>query len=272
MKEKEILKEGTMKYVLSIVLVLVGLVASAEAARIHTEIVNYTVDGEAMEGYLAYDTQMKGIRPGVLVVHEWWGINDYIKGRTEQLARLGYVAFAADIYGKGKRAKNADEAGKLAGIYRKDRQLLRARVNAGLAMLKKANFTDGSRLGAIGYCFGGMAVLELARSGADVKGVVSFHGSLDSPTPEDAKNIKGGVLALQGYTDPIVPPAQRAAFQDEMEKGGVDWQMNTYGHAVHSFTNPASGDDPSKGVAYNRKADKRSWEAMTLFFKEIFSR
>jgi dienelactone hydrolase len=260
-----------MKYALSVILIVVGLAGSATAARIHTETIQYTVDGEVMEGYLAYDAQMKGKRPGVLVVHEWWGINDYIKGRTEQLARLGYVAFAADIYGKGKRAKTPEEAGKLAGIYRNDRRLLRARANAGLAALRNVKGTDGSRLAAIGYCFGGMTVLELARSGADVRGVASFHGTLDTPNPADAKNIKGSVLILQGADDPYVPMAQRTAFQDEMEKGGVDWQMNVYGHSVHSFTNPASGDDPSKGVAYNGKADKRSWEAMKIFFKEIFA-
>jgi dienelactone hydrolase len=223
-----------------------------------------------MEGYLAYDKQIEGKRPGILVVHEWWGINDYIRKRTEQLAVLGYVAFAADIYGKGKRAKSADEAKKYASVYQKNRQLLRSRAKAGLEVLKKMDLTDTSRLAAIGYCFGGMTVLELARSGADVKGIVSFHGTLDTPNISDARNIKGSVLVLQGADDPFVPMTQRTAFQDEMEKGNVDWQMITYGHAVHSFTNPASGNDPSKGIAYNRNADRRSWNAMKNLFAEIF--
>jgi dienelactone hydrolase len=261
-----------MKYALSIFIILVCLVSSAAAAQIRTETVPYTVDGEAMEGYLAYDAQLKGKRPGVLVVHEWWGLNDYIKGRTEQLAKLGYIAFAADIYGKGKRAKTAEEAGKLAKLYRDNRTLLRARADAGLAYLRNMKRVDGNRLAAIGYCFGGTSVLELARSGAAVKGVASFHGGLDTPNPADAKNIKGSVLVLHGADDPFVPLAQVTAFQEEMRKGGVDWQMNSYGDAVHSFTNPASGNDKSKGLAYNTRADKRSWEAMKLFFKEIFAK
>jgi dienelactone hydrolase len=180
------------------------------------------------------------------------------------------VAFAADIYGKGKRAKSADEAKKYASVYQKNRQLLRSRAKAGLEVLKKMDLTDTSRLAAIGYCFGGMTVLELARSGADVKGIVSFHGTLDTPDMSDARHIKGSVLILQGADDPFVPMAQRTAFQNEMEKGNVDWQMITYGHAVHSFTNPASGNDPSKGIAYNRNADRRSWNAMKNLFAEIF--
>jgi dienelactone hydrolase len=259
-----------MKKVLSFILLILILAVPAFAAQIETKVVTYSVDGEVMEGYLAYDKQIEGKRPGILVVHEWWGINDYIRKRTEQLAVLGYVAFAADIYGKGKRAKSADEAKKYASVYQKNRQLLRSRAKAGLEVLKKMDLTDTSRLAAIGYCFGGMTVLELARSGADVKGIVSFHGTLDTPDMSDARHIKGSVLILQGADDPFVPMAQRTAFQNEMEKGNVDWQMITYGHAVHSFTNPASGNDPSKGIAYNRNADGRSWNAMKNLFAEIF--
>jgi dienelactone hydrolase len=183
---------------------------------------------------------------------------------------MGYVAFAADIYGKGKRAKDAAEAGKLAGVYWSDRKLLRARANAGLDILMKHQFTDPKRVAAIGYCFGGSTVLELARSGADIAGVVSFHGGLDTPDPNDAKNIKAKVLVLTGADDPNVPPSQVLAFAEEMRKARVDWQLVMYGGAVHSFTNPASGNDPSKGVAYNEKADRRSWQAMKDFFAEIF--
>jgi dienelactone hydrolase len=234
------------------------------------EFFEYRHGDTILEGYLAYDDRIKEKRPGVMVVHEWYGLNDYAKARAEQLANLGYIAFAVDIYGKGVRAKNREEAAKLAGMYRSDRGLMRARAAAGLEALRQQPQVDGSRIAAIGYCFGGGTALELARSGAQLSGVVSFHGNLDTPDPGDAKNIKAKVLALHGADDPLVTPAHVHAFQDEMRKASVDWQMVLYGGAVHSFTNPASGSDPSKGLAYNEKADSRSWAAMRLFFDEIF--
>ena len=243
--------------------------APAQAA-VRSQAVEYKQGDALLEGYLAYDDSLKGKRPAVLIIHEWWGLNDYIRGRADQLAQMGYVVFAPDIYGKGNRAKNAAEAGKLAGVYWSDRKLLRARANAGLDILMKHQLTDSKRVTAIGYCFGGTTVLELARSGADVAGVVSFHGGLDTPDPSDAKNIKAKVLVLTGADDPNVPSTQVLAFADEMRKAGVDWELVMYGGAVHSFTNPASGNDPSKGVAYNEKADRRSWQAMKDFFGEVF--
>jgi dienelactone hydrolase len=186
------------------------------------------------------------------------------------LAQLGYVAFCADIYGKGVRPQNTAEAGAQAGKYKNDRQLLRARVNVGLDALRQQPLVDPKRLAAIGYCFGGTTVLELARSGADVAGVVSFHGGLDAPDPADGKNIKCKVLVCHGADDPFSSPQDIAAFENEMRKGGVDWQLIKYGGAVHSFTQPMAGNDNSKGAAYNEKADKRSWEAMKQFFAEIF--
>ena len=242
---------------------------SAEAA-LRTTVVEYRLGETLMEGYLAYDDGYVGKRPGVLVVHEWWGLNDYARKRAEQLAELGYVALAADIYGKGVRATDVKEAGELAGRFRKDRQLLRARAAAGLDLLRHEPHTDPARLAAIGFCFGGTTVLELARSGADLAGVVSFHGGLDTPNPADATRIKGKVLVLHGADDPFVPHADVAAFEKEMRSGGVDWQLNIYGGAVHSFTNPASGNDPSKGAAYNEKSERRSWHAMRQFFRELF--
>lgn len=240
-------------------------------ASIRTELVEYRHEDATLEGYLAYDDAIKGKRPAVLVVHEWTGIGDYVKRRAEQLAKEGYLAFAADIYGKGVRPKNREEAAKEAGIYRANRQLLRARVNAGLEQLKKHKLADVARIAAVGYCFGGGTVLELARSGADISGVVSFHGNLDTPNLEDAKNIKAKVLVLHGADDPYVPLEQVAAFQNEMRAAKVDWEVISYGNAVHSFTNPDSGNDASGGAAYNKEADRRSWEAMKSFFKEIFS-
>jgi dienelactone hydrolase len=259
-----------MKYAIMTAFALI-LAMNAHAA-VRTESVEYKQGDAVLEGYLAYDDAIKGARPGVLVVREWWGIDNYIKKRTEQLAALGYVAFAADIYGKGIRAKTPQEAGELAGKYRggADRTLLRARANAGLDVLKKNAMVDPRRIAAIGYCFGGTTVLELARSGADVAGVVSFHGGLASPNPADAKRIKGKVLALTGADDPNVKPEEVLAFEDEMRKAGVDWYLISYGNAVHSFTNPDSGTDNSKGAAYNEKADKRSWQSMKDFFEEVF--
>lgn len=239
-------------------------------AGLRTEVIGYKHSDVGLEGYLAYDDAVRGKRPGVIVVHAWTGLDAYTKRRTEQLAELGYIAFAIDMYGKGVKAKDAEGAARLAGIYRADRRLMRSRANAGLEVLKKHTLTDAKRIAAIGYCFGGGVALELARSGADIAGVVSFHGNLDTPNPEDAKNIKGEVLVLHGAADPIVPIDQVIAFQDEMRKANVDWQMVIYGGAVHAFTNPESGDDPSRGVAFNEKADRRSWEAMKMFFAEIF--
>jgi dienelactone hydrolase len=239
-------------------------------AGLRTEVIGYKHGDVGLEGYLAYDDAVKGKRPGAIVVHAWTGLDAYTKRRTEELAELGYIAFAIDMYGKGVKAKDAEEAAGLAGIYRADRRLMRSRANAGLEVLKKHTLTEAKRIAAIGYCFGGGVALELARSGADIAGVVSFHGNLDTPNPEDAKNIKGKVLILHGAADPIVPNDQVIAFQDEMRKANVDWQMVIYGGVVHAFTNPESGDDPSRGAAYNEKADRRSWEAMKMFFAEIF--
>jgi dienelactone hydrolase len=239
-------------------------------ATVKTETVEYKHGDQILEGYLAYD-DANGKRPGVLVVHEWMGLNEYAKKRARQLAELGYVAFAADIYGKGIRPANQKEAGEQASIYKKDRNLMRERAKAGLEVLKKQDVTDDSKLAAIGYCFGGTTVLELARSGADVQGVVSFHGGLDTPKPEDAKNIKGKVLALHGADDPFVTAKEVQAFEREMREAKVDWQLVSYGGAVHAFTNPDAGKDVSKGAAYDEKADKRSWEAMQAFLREALT-
>jgi dienelactone hydrolase len=239
-------------------------------AAIQTKTVEYRQGDTILEGFVAWDDAIKGPRPGVLIVHQWLGLTDYEKHRAEMLAQLGYVAFCADIYGKGVRPQNTREAGALAGKYKGDRPLLRARVNAGLDALRRQPLVDPKRVAAIGYCFGGTAVLELARSGADVAGVVSFHGGLDSPAPADGKNIKGKVLVCHGADDPFEPPADLAAFESELRGAGVDWQLIQYGGAVHSFTQPMAGNDNAKGAAYNEKADKRSWEAMKQFFAEIF--
>ena len=258
-----------MRYFVPAFAVLV--VAMTANGEVRMETVEYKLGDTVMIGYAAWDDAIQGQRPGVLVVHEWYGLNDYAKSRARQLAQLGYVAFAVDMYGNGVTAKDAAEAGKLATALRSDRPLMRARAQAALDTLRKNAFCDPKRVAAIGYCFGGGVVLELARSGADVAGVASFHGNLDTPNPEDAKNIRAKVLVLHGANDPHVNAEQVANFQKEMRATQVDWQMVSYGGAVHSFTNPASGDDPSKGVAYNAAADRRSWQAMKDFFAEIFA-
>ncbi|HEX9047826.1 MAG TPA: dienelactone hydrolase family protein [Verrucomicrobiae bacterium] len=222
-----------------------------------------------MQGVLVWDDALSGPRPGVLVVHQWLGITDYEKHRAEMLARLGYVAFCADIYGKDSRPKDVSEAGPLAGKFKSNRPLLRERVNAGLAQLKKSELVDPKHIAAIGYCFGGTTVIELALSGADVNGIVSFHGGLDAPNPADAKNIKCKVLVQAGADDPFQKPEDLDAFEKEMRDAKVDWQITFYGGAVHSFTQPDPGFS-NPGARYNEKADRRSWQAMQNFFAEIF--
>ncbi|HSY10322.1 MAG TPA: dienelactone hydrolase family protein [Candidatus Dormibacteraeota bacterium] len=238
-------------------------------AAIHTETVDYKQGDTTLEGFLAYDDSISGKRPGVLIVHQWFGLTDYEKHRAEMLAQLGYVAFCADIYGKDARPKNVQEAGAQSGKYKSDRMLLRARVNAGLDVLQKNELVDTKRIAAIGYCFGGTTAIELARSGADLNGVVSFHGGLDSPTPADGKNIQCKILALAGADDPFQKPEDLTAFENEMRDSKVDWQIVFYGGAVHAFTQPDPGF-ANPGAKYNEKADKRSWEAMKQFFAEIF--
>ena len=254
----------------NLVPILVIMATLSAKGEIVSRPVEYKQGDTVLEGLSVYDNAIQGKRPAVLVIHQWKGLGDYEKKRAEMLARLGYNVFAVDIYGKGVRPQTPSEAGAEAAKYRNDRALLRARVRAGLDVLAKHELTDPKRIAAIGYCFGGTAVLELARSGADIGGVVSFHGGLSSPTPGDARNIKAKVLALHGADDPNVPPKEVAAFEEEMRQAGVDWQLVAYGGAVHSFTDRDAGNDNAKGAAYNERADRRSWEAMKQFFAELF--
>jgi dienelactone hydrolase len=248
------------------------LIAASAIAQFKIEPVEYKQGDTVLDGYIAYDAGAKGVRPGVVIVHDWMGVSDYVKMRAEQIVKLGYVAFVADIYGKGVRPKDSQEASQLAGKFRSDRPLLRARAQAAMDELKKRSFVDPNRVGAMGYCFGGGTVLELARSGANLAGVISFHGNLDTPNPDDAKNIKGKVLVLHGADDPYVPAQVVQAFQEEMRKAKADWEFVAYGGAVHAFTQKAAGDDPTKGAAYNASADLRSYARMVTFFQEIFGK
>jgi dienelactone hydrolase len=273
---KAAVREDSMNHCKLIVtaLALIGVLHTGNArAEIKTEVVEYNQGDTALEGFLAYDDAVQGKRPAILVAHTWTGVSDFIRTRSTELAKMGYVVFAPDIYGKGVRPKPPVETRQEMGKYTGNRPLLRSRVQAGLDVLRANPMTDTGKVLAIGFCFGGTTVLELARTGADVLGVVSFHGGpLDSPTPDDARNIKGRVLVLHGADDPNVPASQVTAFEKEMRDAKVDWQLVAYGNTVHSFTDPAAGNDNSKGAAYNEKADKRSWIAMQDFFKEILSR
>jgi dienelactone hydrolase len=256
----------------ALVLFILAALSVTAHAKIKTQLVEYKQGADVLEGYLSYDDAIKGKRPGVLVVHAWMGLDDNARKRADMLAGLGYVAFAADIYGKGIRPKSPDEAGKLAGKYKGDRKLLRDRVNAGFAELLKQPNVDAQKTAAIGFCFGGTTALELARSGAAVQGVVTFHGGLDSPAPADGKNIKAKLLVLHGAADPHEAPADFAAFHKELADAKVDWQLIEYGGAVHCFTDQTAGTDPTKGCAYDPQADARSWAAMRAFFDEIFAK
>ncbi len=248
---------------------LLWSISTCAQAALHTEAVAYQ-DGDAnLEGYLAYDDAAVGQRPGILIVHEWKGLGDYAKRRAEQLAQLGYVAFAADMYGKGIYAKDHEEAAKLSGVFRSDRALMRRRAAAALDVLRRDSKVNPQEIAAIGYCFGGMTVLELARSGADIRGVVTFHGALDTPHPEDAKNIKGRLLILHGANDTFVTQDQVAAFEKEMKEADIDYRLIQYPGAVHSFTVKEAGGDPSTGMAYNADADRQSWEEMKKFLREV---
>ncbi|HMJ91537.1 MAG TPA: dienelactone hydrolase family protein [Candidatus Acidoferrum sp.] len=245
------------------------IVTLALRAEVKFETIEYKAGGTTCEGMLVYDDAISAKRPGVLIAHQWKGLTDYEKKRAEMLVKLGYVTLCADVYGKGVRADNPKDASALAAKYKADRPLLRERINAALTTLRASPRVNTSQVGAIGYCFGGTTVLELARSSAKINGVVSFHGGLGSPTPADAKNIQSRVLALHGADDPFVPQAEVEGFQKEMRDAKVDWQLVAYGNAVHSFSDWNAGSDNSKGSAYNKLADERSWEAMKTFFAEI---
>jgi dienelactone hydrolase len=251
-------------------LLLASAQASAATVAVKSKTVEYKIGDQAFEGLYVYPQASKGKLPGVLVVHNWLGLSDETKKQAERMAKLGLAVFAVDVYGKGVRAKGAQDAMPLAGKFKGDRKLFRERVLRGLEILREQKEVDPAKIVAAGYCFGGTGVIELARAGADVQAVVSFHGGLDSPTPADGKNIKSKVIVLQGADDPYVKAADIAAFQNEMRTNNVDWQMTVYGGAVHSFTDVGAGSDVKTGAAYNEKADKRSFEVFTDLIADLF--
>ena len=251
----------------------VFLMAMAFATTAHgklvTKSVSYQQNGVQMEGYLAYDDALKGKRPAVLVVHEWWGLNDYARKRAEQLAGLGYVAFALDMYGKGKVTQHPKQAAEWMREVNQNIQLWQQRALAGLEVLKKEPTVDAERMAAIGYCFGGSTVQVLAYSGAPLRGVVSFHGSLVLPPEGTESKVKAKILICHGAADPFVKMTQLDAYISAMNNSGLDWQMIIYGGAKHSFTNPDADKAGMETLKYDRSADLRSWAQMKLFFDEV---
>jgi len=243
---------------------------SSAKAAVQGHSVEYKDGDTVCEGYVAADDSVTGLRAGILVFHDWMGLSDHTRDICRELAGMGYVAFAADVYGKGIRPADAKAASTEAGKYKADRSTLRKRTEAALAQLRANPSVDGQKIAAIGYCFGGLCGLELARDGAPLSGVVSFHGALDSTNPADGKNIKAKLLILHGADDPFVKKEDIEAFQNELRGGKVDWQMVYYANAVHAFTQPWVGNDNSKGAAYNPEAARRSWQAMKDFFAELF--
>jgi dienelactone hydrolase len=255
--------------------ILVMFFSAQAVAEIKTVEVSYREGDTVLKGMLAYDDAIEGTRPGVLVVHEWWGQNDYARKRAKMLAELGYTALAVDMYGNGKTADHPKDAGAFASAVGGNLPLAKARFDAALEVLRKDPTVDKDRIAAIGYCFGGGIVLNMARMGEDLDGVVSFHGSLGTNTPAKKGVIKAKVLVFNGADDPFTKPEQITAFKQEMDNAGVDYKFVNYPGAKHSFTNPGAdqyGKEFGLPLAYNEHADKDSWLQMQAFFKEIFSK
>ena len=248
---------------------------SSVYAKVVGKNVEYLSDGVTLKGYLAYDNTIQGKAPGVLVVHEWWGLNDYARKRARMLAELGYTALAVDMYGEGKQAMHPDDAGKFSSEVMMHFDTAKARFMAGEEFLKKQPTVDPDRIAAIGYCFGGGVVLNMARQGADLKGVVSFHGMLAAIKPAEPGAIKARILVLHGADDKFTTPEQIEAFKKEMANANADYKFIAYPGAMHSFTNPeatAYGKKFNLPLAYNKKADEESWSAMKMFLEGIFKK
>jgi dienelactone hydrolase len=236
-----------------------------------TQKVEYQDNGTLLEGYLTYNSDISKARPTVLIAHDWSGRNDFACQKAEAIAELGYVGFAIDMFGKDKFGRTIEEKSALIKPFTEDRNLLLRRILSAYQTLKKIDVVDMERVAAIGFCFGGMCVLDLARAGTDIQGVVSFHGLLNPPQESKKRPIKAKILACHGFDDPMVPPEVVLAFQEEMTELGADWQMHIYGNTMHAFTNP-NAHDPSFGTVYNNIAETRSWTAMRNFLKEIFTK
>jgi dienelactone hydrolase len=256
------------KWLFAVLLVACN-VAVARAA-VKTKTITYEYGGVTFKGHLAWDDAASGKRPGVLLVHEWWGLNDYARQRAEQLAGLGYVAFACDMYGEGKVTEHPKEAGEFATEVRKNVKVWQGRAQAALKVLRDQESVDAGKLAAIGYCFGGSTALELAYTGADLKAVVTFHAGLPVPDAEQAKAVKAKVLVCHGAADTFISEETAAKFRAALEGAKVDYEMIYLGGAKHSFTVKGVEEKKVDGLAYNAEADRRSWQAMRMLFDEVF--
>jgi dienelactone hydrolase len=246
--------------------------ASPASAAVKTEAIKYDHDGTQMIGFLAYDDTAKDRRPGVLIFHEWWGLNDYAKKRAEQLAGLGYVAFAADLYGDGKMTEHPEDAGKFATAVRSNVENWRGRAQVALKKFQAQPQVDPHKIAAIGYCFGGTTALQLALTGADVAAVATFHAGLPTPTVEEAKKIKGKVLICNGADDTFVKPETIQKFRSALDEAKVDYKFENLPGAKHSFTVKGVDEKKVPGLEYNEAADKKSWEEMLALFKETLEK
>jgi dienelactone hydrolase len=253
----------------SVLTVFGSLVTSGEAA-VQTKKIEYTVGDQKCVGYLAWDDAASGKRPGILVFHEWWGLNDYARSRTEQLAKLGYIAFAGDMYGDGKSTEHPNEAMQMATHIRQNMPEWQKRASAALDILKQQPQCDSTHLGAIGYCFGGSTALVLAYSGAPIEAVCTFHAALPSPTPEQASAIKASIVVCHGAIDSFIPEEAAQKFRKALDDAHVDYEMDYYAGAKHSFTVPTADRHGNPGMSYNKKADERSWSRMQRLFDEKF--
>lgn len=250
------------------------LVTSVSQAAVQGREVSYQANDTVLKGYLAYDDAVKGQRPGVLVVHEWWGHNEYARKRARMLAEKGYTALAVDMYGDGKLAQHPDEAGKFAMEVAKNSALAKARFDSALALIKAEKTVDANKLGAIGYCFGGSVVLNMARIGEPLKVVMSYHGGLGTEHPAEAGKVVARVASFTGEDDPMIPVAQVAGFRQEMTRAGIRFKAVTYAGAKHSFTNPDAdklGQQFKLPLAYNSAADEASWNEGMAFLADAFS-
>lgn len=248
------------------------LCGGAAHAALVEKTLQYKHEGATLGGFLVYDDAQSGARPGVLVIPEWWGLNDYAKGRARQLARMGYVAFAADMYGDGKNTRNPKEAEAWASEVSAKPGFLAARSKAGLEILRQQAQTDKKRVAAIGFCFGGTALLNLAYSGESLNGAVVFHANLVAPDDKQVKKIKTPILILHGSKDTFTKPEEIDKLEKSFDAGKVDWYMVKYANAVHGFTNPDADRYKIPGMGYNEKAAKRAWDEMQRYFQEQFGK
>jgi dienelactone hydrolase len=256
-------------------LYFIGLmfVAAAAQAAVQGKEVSYKANGTTLKGYVAYDDAVQGKRPGILVVHEWWGHNEYARMRARMLAKQGYTALAVDMYGDGKQAHHPDDAGKFAGEVAKNAALAKSRFDAALDLIRKHKTVDGGNIAAVGYCFGGSVALNMARMGAPLKAVLSYHGGLSTTSPAEAGKVKARIASFTGEDDPAIPAEQVAAFRQEMDQAGVIYKVVTYPGAKHAFTNPEAdklGQQFNRPLAYNAAADKASWDEGLVFLADAF--